>query len=38
MVAYVSAMLPVTLYFKAGNTRIACICDDMYTTTLAMLN
>jgi hypothetical protein len=38
MAAYVSAMLLVTPYFKAGDTRITCICDDKYTTTLEMLN
>ncbi len=41
MVAYVSAMLPVTPYFKAGSpasVMIASICDDKYTTTLKMLN
>jgi hypothetical protein len=38
MVVYVSAMLPVTPYFKAGDTRIASICDDKCTTTLEMLN
>jgi hypothetical protein len=38
MVAYVSAMFPVALYFKASNTRITGICDDKYTTTLQMLN
>jgi hypothetical protein len=32
MVAYVSAMLPVTPYLKAGDTRIAGICDDKYST------
>jgi hypothetical protein len=38
MVAYVSAILPVNQYFKAGDTRIAGICDDKYTMTLEMLN
>ncbi len=37
LVAYVSAMLPAAPYFKASDTRIACICDDKYTTTLEML-
>ena len=34
---YAAAMLPVTPYFKAGNSRIPSICDNQYTTTLKML-
>ncbi len=37
LVAYAAAVLPVASYFKAGDSRIACICDNQYTTTLEML-
>ncbi len=37
LVAYAAAMLPVAPYLKAGDSRIAGICDNQYTTTLEML-
>ena len=37
LVAYAAALLPVAPYFKAGDSRIAGICDNQYTTTLEML-
>jgi hypothetical protein len=37
LVAYTAALLPVAPYFKAGDSRIAGISDNQYTTTLEML-
>jgi hypothetical protein len=37
LVAYAAALLPVAPYFKAGDSRIAGISDNQYTTTLEML-
>lgn len=37
LISYVSAFLPVAPYFKATDTRIACLCDDQYAETLSTL-
>ena len=37
LVAYITAFLPVALFFKNSDTRIAGICDDQYTSTLDIL-
>ena len=37
LVAYEAFILPVAPFFRADDTRIACICDDQYTTNLEFL-
>jgi hypothetical protein len=37
LVAYITAFLPAALYFRAKDTRVASVCDDLYTTTLERL-
>ncbi len=39
LVAYIAAFLPTAPYFKSNrdNRRISAICDDQYSSTLAML-
>jgi hypothetical protein len=37
LVAYIAAFLPAAPYFKSNDARISAVCDDQYTSTLAML-
>jgi hypothetical protein len=37
LIAYMAAFLPVASFFRASDTRVACVCDDQYTATLEML-
>ena len=37
LVAYIAAFLPAAPYFKSNDARIAGVCDDQYSSTLAML-
>ncbi len=37
LVAYITAFLPTAPYFKSNDDRISTVCDDQYSSTLAML-
>jgi hypothetical protein len=37
LVAYIAAFLPTAPYFKSSDSRIFTVCDDQYSSTLAML-
>jgi hypothetical protein len=37
LVAYIAAFLPAAPYFKSDDGRISAVCDDQYSSTLAML-
>ena len=37
LVAYIAAFLPAAPYFKSNDGRISAVCDDQYSSTLAML-
>jgi hypothetical protein len=37
LVSYIAAFLPTAPYFRAPDSRIAAVCDDQYSATLAML-
>jgi hypothetical protein len=37
LVAYIEAFLPAAPYFKSNDGRISTVCDDQYSSTLAML-
>ena len=37
LVAYIAAFLPTSPYYKSNDSRIAAVCDDQYSATLAML-
>jgi hypothetical protein len=37
LVSYIAAFLPTAPYFKSSDSRIAAVCDDQYSATLAML-
>ncbi len=37
LVAYIAAFLPTAPYFKSNDGRISTVCDDQYSSTLAML-
>ena len=37
LVSYIAAFLPTAPYFRANDSRIAAVCDDQYSATLAML-
>jgi hypothetical protein len=37
LVAYIAAFLPTAPYFKSSDSRISAVCDDQYSSTLAML-
>jgi hypothetical protein len=37
LVAYIAAFLPSAPYFKSNDARIPAVCDDQYSSTLAML-
>jgi hypothetical protein len=36
-ISYMAAFLPVVLFFRTSDMRVACICDNQYTATLEML-
>ena len=37
LVSYIAAFLPTAPYFRAPDSRIAAVCDDQYSATLAIL-
>jgi hypothetical protein len=37
LVAYLAAFLPTSPYYRSNDSRIAAVCDDQYSATLAML-
>jgi hypothetical protein len=37
LVAYIAAFLSTAPYFKSSDSRISAVCDDQYSSTLAML-
>jgi hypothetical protein len=37
LVAYIVAFLPTAPYFKSSDSRISAVCDDQYSSMLAML-
>jgi hypothetical protein len=37
LVAYTAAFLPTVQYFKSNDCRISAVCDDQYSSTLAIL-
>jgi hypothetical protein len=37
LVAYIAAFLPAAPYFKSNDARISAVCDDQYSSTLAIL-
>ena len=37
LIAYLAAFLPTSPYYKSNDSRIAAVCDDQYSATLAML-
>ena len=37
LVAYIAAFFPTAPYFKSNDGQISAVCDDQYSSTLAML-
>ncbi len=37
LIAYVAAFLPTAPHFKSNDGQISAVCDDQYSSTLAML-